>query len=65
MVKIRGNRVAVDMPGCGPQWPIGAFNAEMRNLATSAKRETLAAKRTLAEIERSSPPSRAPQRAPF
>jgi hypothetical protein len=27
----------------------------MRNLATSAKRETLAAKRTLAEIERSSP----------
>jgi hypothetical protein len=37
----------------------------MGNLATSAKRETLAAKRTLAEIERSSPPSRAPQRAPF
>jgi hypothetical protein len=55
MVKIRGNRVAVDRPGCGPQWPIGAFNAEMRNLATSAKREPLAAKRTLAEIERSSP----------
>ena len=36
----------------------------MRNLATSAKRETLAAMRTLAEIERSSPPSRAPSRWP-
>jgi site-specific DNA recombinase len=31
---------------------VDAFNAEMRNLATSAERETLAAKRTLAEIER-------------
>ena len=31
---------------------VDAFNAEMRNLATSAEREALAAKRTLAEIER-------------
>jgi site-specific DNA recombinase len=31
---------------------VDAFNAEMRNLATSAERETLAAKRMLAEIER-------------
>ena len=31
---------------------VDAFNAEMRNLATSPERETLAAKRTLAEIER-------------
>ena len=28
------------------------FNTEMRNLAASAERETLAAKRALAEIER-------------
>ena len=31
---------------------VDAFNAEMRKLATSAEYETLAAKRTLAEIER-------------
>ena len=31
---------------------VDEFNAGMRKLATSAKRETLAAKRTLAEIER-------------
>jgi site-specific DNA recombinase len=31
---------------------VDAFNAEMRNLAASAERETLAAKRTLADIER-------------
>jgi hypothetical protein len=31
---------------------VDAFNAEMRNLAASAERETLAANRTLAEIER-------------
>jgi site-specific DNA recombinase len=31
---------------------VDAFNAEMRNLATSAERDTIAAKRTLAEIER-------------
>jgi site-specific DNA recombinase len=31
---------------------VGAFNTEMRNLSASADRETLAAKRTLAEIER-------------
>ena len=31
---------------------VDEFNAEMRKLATSAERETLAAKRTLAEIER-------------
>jgi len=31
---------------------VDEFNAEMRKLATSAERETLAARRTLAEIER-------------
>ena len=31
---------------------VDEFNAEMRKLVTSAERETLAAKRTLAEIER-------------
>src|SRR5215472_10913299 len=31
---------------------IDAFNAEMRNLATAAERESFALKRTLAEIDR-------------
>jgi site-specific DNA recombinase len=31
---------------------IDAFNSEMRNLATAAERESLAVKRTLADIER-------------
>jgi len=31
---------------------VDEFNAEMRNLAASAERETLADKRTLSEIER-------------